>query len=216
MTEKLDAVDKWVEHKKARDVIVKLGVLVMRALRAGVARGVPGAATVLALLRHQTGSGRLTDSAALVRALRDDMRVVEGMSNGEDMAYLLAPLDAMIDTPGVQYVWGGVQFATAADYAGVVAALDAAVLRVEALHEALPIARNHLGRPRVCLLSMGSNRWHAATVGRITPKRVVLTTPDGDVTLKREKGYPAVAGAAFDVDDYELDRILRGAGQATP
>jgi hypothetical protein len=116
------------------------------------------------------------------------------------MAYLLAPLDAMIDTPGVQYVWGGVQFATAADYAGVVAALDAAVLRVEALHEALPIARNHLGRPRVCLLSMGSNRWHAATVGRITPKRVVLTTPDDDVTLKREKGYPAVAGTAFDAE----------------
>ncbi len=210
-------MDKWEQHKRVQVRMGELDALAMRGMRMGVARGVPGAAMTLALLRHHT-DGRLCDSEAVVRAVRDDMRVVGGMSNGEELAYLLSPLDAMLDTPGARCGWRHAGDASAEECAGVCDALGAAARRVREVQAAEPVSRDFKGRPRVCLLDMIDGRWHAASVARITPRQIKLAIDRDarEVVLKRDKGYPAVGDAPWIVDAFEIDHVLREAGQMFP
>ena len=85
--------DKWIERKRLKTLMDVVGPMILDGLRMGVA-------TALSMARRMGFYDNIfTQNKPIARALRDDMRGVAALS-GLSHDYILAPLDAIIDTPG--------------------------------------------------------------------------------------------------------------------
>lgn len=218
--------NKWAE-KKAIDAAMKsLRDLLIRGLRMGVARDVRFCRTVLTLVG--VGSGHeMTYKLLSEHGLRD-MR--EGIASlkalGHDADCVLVTLDAMIDTPGAACAYRSVASLTHDDVRGVAHKLREAAEHVKIRLDNMGVARNTAGLPVVTAQNAHDGRWCVAAVLKVTSSRinlVVRPSPDDDsadvpVALHRKLWYPAVrsSGARFNIDDDDIDAVLRARGMEPP
>lgn len=178
--------------------------LYFTGLAMGVARGVPGCASVLAVTRAG-GQHYIYDDRDVAEAMRGDLALLEpGLPPGS-LHYLTLLLDGMVSSSLYQRFGIG-----AARLTQLREEMDNLARTVTDTQNAAPLATTSSGMPVVAVFDGRARRWLRATVGKVTSRRVRLVAGSEEFVVCRDPGYPPERGLPLRA--WEVGKAIRHLG----